>query len=163
MIKQKQIVVSVIILSIVAVACMVFLAIATRPASDIALRLDSLDTIEANINQAEFVLFVPKTTAQRINGLSDVDQLADNKGMLFREDNQTTYRLWMKDMLMSIDILWVDQNDKIIHLAQNISPETYPQTYQNPTDKPAAYAIELAAGAIDKHAIRLGDKVSLRQ
>lgn len=108
MIKQKQIVVSVIILSIVAVACMVFLAIATRPASDIALRLDSLDTIEANINQSEFVLFVPKTTAQRINGLSDVDQLADNKGMLFREDNQTTYRLWMKDMLMSIDILWVD-------------------------------------------------------
>lgn len=61
-------------------------------------------TIEGRV----FNLSVAKTTAQRAIGLSNISQLADDKGMLFLLDRKEIQSFWMKNTLVPLQIIFVD-------------------------------------------------------
>ncbi len=65
----------------------------------------------------------------------------------------------MKDMRFSIDILWLSADGVVVHMAQNVSPSTYPQSFV-PT-KPARYVLEVLAGYAMEHGVAIGDVVRL--
>jgi uncharacterized membrane protein (UPF0127 family) len=59
----------------------------------------------------------------------------------------------MKDMSNSFDIVWTDQNKKIVYIVKNASPTTYPVTYT--PNSLARYVIGLPAGTVDNKSIML--------
>lgn len=79
-------------------------------------------------------------------GLSGRKTLAKNRGMLFIFDKPGTYCMWMKDTLIDLDMLWLDENKVVTKIKENVSPNSYPERFC--AEKPAKYVIELRAGTV---------------
>ncbi len=118
---------------------------------------EPLNTIFIN-NQA-IQVSIADNDEERRQGLSGVTRIGDNEGKLFIFDKAGYYGIWMKDMLFPIDIVWIDEEFKIVHIEQNVTPETYPSSYNSPV--PARFVLELNAFFIDTYKIQLGDRVSI--
>ena len=71
--------------------------------------------------------------------------------MLFVLDTPSIQGVWMKDMEFSIDIIWIDENKKIITIARDVAPVTYPQVFY-PTEL-AKYILEVPAGFAATHGV----------
>lgn len=102
---------------------------------------------------------VADTEASRELGLGGREGLASDEGMLFVFPEDGVHAFWMKGMKFSIDILWIDSQGKIIYIAQNIAPETYPKSFGPGT--PVRYVLELPANYALQHGIKAGDEVQL--
>ncbi|MBL8157995.1 DUF192 domain-containing protein [bacterium] len=102
---------------------------------------------------------VADTDALRAQGLSGSAPLADDEGMLFIFDEDGVYPFWMKDMLYSIDIFWLDATGSVVHIEKNLSPDTYPQSFT--PHSPARYVLEVRAGFADQHDIQIGTRANL--
>lgn len=94
---------------------------------------------------------------ERIKGLSDTPYLPDGIVKLFAFGAEGEHSIWMKDMNYPIDIIWVEKAGSIVHIKQNVAPETYPESFASP--KPAWYVIETPAGFVEKSGISVGDEV----
>ena len=94
---------------------------------------------------------------ERIKGLSDTPYLPDGIVKLFAFGAEGEHSIWMKDMNYPIDIIWVEKGGAIVHIKENVSPATYPESFASP--KPAWYVIETPAGFVTKSGIRVGDEV----
>ena len=42
--------------------------------------------------------------------------------MLFVFEDSAKYSFWMKDMKFLIDIIWLDNDGKVVHIEQNLQP-----------------------------------------
>ncbi len=136
-----------------------FVVIATAVVFIVAILLLSFAKYESRvvIDRSEFVVEVADSRYLQEKGLSGHSPLKPNEGMFFVFDTPSKYGFWMKDMTFPIDIIWLDSNMRIIHIENNLSPETYPKIYSS--DTPALYALELAGGRTNTLNIKIGDKV----
>ena len=90
----------------------------------------------------------------REKGLSGRESLEENQAMLFTFDYADKYQFWMKDMKFPIDIIWLDENSRIVHIEENVSPDTYPKTSFPPQE--SLYVLEANAGFSDKNHLEVG-------
>ncbi len=113
-----------------------------------------LVTIKTHTYAAELAA----TPEEREKGLSGRQSLAQDVGMLFVFDTPDQYGFWMKDTLIPLDIIWIGEDKRIVHIEKNIEPSTYPTTFQPEND--ALYVLELNAGQAEKNFFAVGDEVS---
>jgi uncharacterized membrane protein (UPF0127 family) len=106
-----------------------------------------------------FRLEIANNDGSRVKGLSGRSSLSQNAGMLFDFGNLGDWQIWMKDMRFSIDILWLNQNGKIVGVKTDVSPSTYPQNFG--ADSPGRYVIELPSGTVERLELQLGDTIKL--
>ncbi|MFA5830784.1 MAG: DUF192 domain-containing protein [Candidatus Paceibacterota bacterium] len=97
----------------------------------------------------------------RILGLSGRSALSEGEGMWFDFISEGYHGFWMKDMNFPIDILWFDKHLRIIHMKENASPESYPETYAPPS--PDRFVLEVPAGFVKKYAVSLGESVTVNK
>lgn len=103
-----------------------------------------------------------QTPEQRGRGLMYRDSLGEKDGMLFIFDSPRPHGIWMKNMRMPLDILWLDSEKKIVDLKQNVPFCTNePCTVYEPLH-PAAYVLELKAGAVSRTGLKSGSKMTLK-
>ncbi len=105
-----------------------------------------------------FVAEVADTNELRQTGLSGRLSLGDNQAMLFVFPSDGQNLFWMKDMLFSIDMIWLDSNKRIDYIAKDAAPESYPKTF-GPASQ-TRYVVEIQAGMSDELGLKIGDKVS---
>lgn len=115
--------------------------------------------VSLSINQNVFSVEVADTAYLLEKGLSGHPPLGPMEGMLFVFSSPDTYGIWMKDMLFAIDIIWIDENFKIVHIEKDVSPDTYPKVFY-PT-APSKYVLEISAGQIDILKIKIGDSIKI--
>lgn len=101
---------------------------------------------------------VARTDLERQQGLSNTPELADGQGMLFVFDTADKWGIWMKDMNYPLDILWLDDGKKVVHIEDNVSPDSYPKTYKPKVD--ARYILEVPSGFAAEHHVTLGTLTS---
>ncbi len=111
------------------------------------------------INNQRFSVEIADSDQERETGLSFRDSLDPESGLLFIFENEDFHGIWMKDMNFSIDILWLDSDLEIIHIEENISPDTFPQTFVSPTK--AKYVLEINAGEVKEFNLSLGQVATL--
>ena len=101
-------------------------------------------------------LEVAVTEAEKAKGLMNRPSLAENRGMvfIFRPAKQITF--WMKDTLISLDMIFVNKG-KIIKIAKNATPNQTTTLY--PSDSVVTEVIEVNGGFTDKFMIKAGDRV----
>lgn len=115
----------------------------------------------ANIANREVVkvgglsLVTATTEAEQIQGLSGVKCLAENEGMLFIFAKADKQGIWMKDMLIPLDIIWLDSDKRVIHIEHSVYPLTYPTVFA--PKLAAKYVIEINSGAAIKLNIKESD------
>jgi uncharacterized membrane protein (UPF0127 family) len=100
---------------------------------------------------------VADSIPERIKGLSNTPYLPEGVVKLFAFGAEGEHGIWMKDMNYPLDIIWVAKSGMIVHIEDNVSPETYPESFSSP--KPAWYVIEASAGFVASSSIKVGDEV----
>lgn len=108
-----------------------------------------------------FQVEVAKTKDEREKGLMFRESLGENEGMLFVLDETDQAGFWMKNTLIPLDIIWIDEEDNITHIHENAQPceETCNPIVQN---NKAKYALEVNGGTTSKFEIKEGDKISIK-
>jgi len=99
----------------------------------------------------------------RRKGLSGRESLEISRGMLFVFDTAGNYPIWMKGMKFPIDIIWVDENKKIVYIVQSALPEPGKKDAQLTVYRPSAnakYVLEINAGLVNANNLQVGDSVN---
>jgi|CXWL01.1.fsa_nt_gi uncharacterized membrane protein (UPF0127 family) len=103
---------------------------------------------------------VAMTPASREIGLSGRASIPGDYGMLFVFPKDSLYGFWMKNMLVPLDIFWLNSQGQVIFIAHNVSPASYPRVFY-PT-APARYVLETVAGFARTHLIVVGTPLLLK-
>lgn len=111
----------------------------------------------AKIGDAVVKIAIADTPASRQQGLSGHPGLKSDEGLLFIFENSERVGFWMKDMLFSIDMIWIDDSGKIVYIKKNATPASYPEVFTPTTN--AKYVLEVVAGFTDQNNISVGDQV----
>lgn len=117
------------------------------------------NTIPLTIGSVVVQASVADTLAKRIKGLSNTPFLPKEVVKLFAFGVPGQHSIWMKDMNYSLDILWVAEEGEIVHIEENVSPDSYPTSFASPI--PAWFVVEANAGFVEQNQITLGDEVVL--
>lgn len=113
------------------------------------------DRIAVALGGVEVSSMIADTPAERAQGLSGVALLKENEGMLFIFPADDRLGFWMKDMLISIDMIWLSSDKQVVHIEERVSPDSYPKTFR--PDTPARYVLEVPAGWAERHGVKVGD------
>lgn len=100
---------------------------------------------------------ISSTPHERSIGLSKYNTLMPEESMLFVFNEKGLYSFWMRNMKFPIDIIWLDENKKIVSIKHNADPIDYPQTYS--PEKDSLYVLETVAGFTGKNNILIGDQL----
>jgi uncharacterized membrane protein (UPF0127 family) len=107
-------------------------------------------------NGRAVTLEIASTPHQRSLGLMFRPSLSNDHGMLFLFPSPDRYGIWMKNMLIPLDILWLDDQKRIIHIEMNVPPCPREPCLIYQPDTPALYVIELPAGVATRADLRTG-------
>ena len=124
----------------------------TNGATTSPLRIISIKTASTTIKA-----YVADNQTTQEKGLGDRESLPMNEGMLFIFSTSQIYKFWMKDMLFSLDMIWIDENKQVVDITDNISPDTFPSSFQ--PSSPVRYVLEVNAGFAEKNNIKVGDNL----
>jgi uncharacterized membrane protein (UPF0127 family) len=95
----------------------------------------------------------------REQGLMYRDRLADDRGMIFLFPATAEYSFWMKNTLIPLDMVWIDENHRIVHIAPDVPPCRADPCPSYPPNAMSKYVLELAAGVGAKHRLATGQSV----
>lgn len=121
-------------------------------------RNSKMKAMVAQIGAKEWQIEIADSPTSRIRGLSYRDDLLADKAMLFVFDEPGYYGIWMLGMKFPIDIIFIDQDMKIVDVFRDIKPDTYPASFK-PSQK-ALYVLEMNSG--ESKELKIGDLVNLR-
>ena len=108
-----------------------------------------------NVGGTHLVASVADTDISRKMGLSNVKSIDANEGKLFMFDKEGYWEIWAKDMKFNFDAIWINDAGTVVHVEENISPSTYPNSYK--PKYPASRVLETNAGWVKTHNIKVGD------
>ncbi|AMK77999.1 MULTISPECIES: DUF192 domain-containing protein [Methylomonas] len=99
--------------------------------------------------------------SEREHGLMFRQALAEDQGMLFVYPDQSQRAVWMKNTLLALDVVFLSGDGRIAALLKDLQPCSKDPCRIYNSKVPARYILELPAGFIDKHAIKIGQTVTL--
>ena len=72
--------------------------------------------MKVEIGDKEYNVRVAKTEEERSKGLQGVEELPENEGMLFIFDEPQTVGFWMKDTLIPLDIIFINDDMEVLSI-----------------------------------------------
>lgn len=108
---------------------------------------------------------IADTEPRRIRGLMFQDQLPYDQGMIFVFERSGLHSIWMSNMQFSLDMIWFDQDGKVVHIEKDVPPcktafEIATCQSVIPSDE-AAYVLEVTSGFIDQNNITKDSVLSI--
>jgi uncharacterized membrane protein (UPF0127 family) len=112
---------------------------------------------EVDVDSKKITVDIADDTCKADLGLSGRISLGEDNGMIFTFDKVGNYGFWMKDMNFPLDIIWIDNNFKIVGIEKDLATSTYPKSFGEKYY--AQYVLEISAGYADKNDIKVGNKI----
>lgn len=166
--KRSVITLGMLLLSFVLIGC---LPSATSSSSDLPPLEASLHqpssgqslpiSAQAQVSGQVIDLEVAQTPQQQAMGLMYRTVLADNQGMLFPFDPPQPVSFWMKNVAISLDMIFL-KNGRVVEIAANVPPC---KTATCPVYGPKSHidqVIELRGGRAVELGLQVGDPVSIQ-
>ena len=95
-------------------------------------------------------------------GLMFRERLDENKGMLFVFGDNAARTFWMKNTLIPLEMIFIDDKNEIVDIKHAVPCKAEPCELYKPS-KPAKYVLEVNEGFAEKNSIGVGDKIILNQ
>jgi uncharacterized membrane protein (UPF0127 family) len=137
-----------------AVLAMAFMALVAQP---LAAACDAARAeLRGEWGTARFRVEIADTPQTRAQGLMFVESLPSTAGMLFIFPDERIRTFWMRNTLVSLDILYFDAEGRWVSAQENAVPldET-----TLPSDGPAQYVLEINAGLVERFGMGPGTEI----
>lgn len=112
-----------------------------------------------HIAGSRFEIRVADDQRSRTQGLSGTSHMPADEAMLFIFDSNGKWSIWMKDMNYPIDIVWLDEEKKVVDFVKNVPPSSYPNKTFAPK-KEARYVLEFKSGTVEEKGIKTGQEAT---
>jgi len=96
---------------------------------------------------------------KRAQGLMYRKTMDESAGMLFVFTISEPQSFWMKNTIMSLDIMFVNENKEIVKIHKSTTPFSEKSL---PSEKKSMYVVEVVAGFSDKYGVSEGDKIDFQ-
>jgi uncharacterized membrane protein (UPF0127 family) len=112
--------------------------------------------IDLRLGSGVFNVRLANTEATRQQGLSGVEKLGAMDGLLLVYQGDDYWGIWMKDMKIPLDIIWLNNEKKVIYIVTDALPSLGTSKTFTPA-VPARYVLEVPLGTVKKAAIKISD------
>jgi uncharacterized membrane protein (UPF0127 family) len=133
------------------------LLLVTLPAKALENFATSDLTIQTAGGPQKFAIELALSDAQMEQGLMFRRSMPANAGMLFDFKHPTNVTMWMKNTLIPLDMLFLDDSGRIIDIHERAVPYS---TDIIASRVPSRYVIELNGGTAARLGIKPGDQVT---
>ena len=114
-----------------------------------------MERINIEIGEKRYSVEVAKTEKEKEEGLQGRTKLGDSEGMLFDFSNEVgEVSMWMRDTLIPLDIVFIDDDEEVVHVAEGVPNSTSLITVQD-----VAYVLEVNSGS----GIQEGDELDFEE
>jgi len=118
------------------------------------------DLVKMKIGKKELWVETRETPAERRQGLSGRESLADNEGMLFIFEKPGNYGFWMSGMKFDLDFVFIKGN-KVVEIKEAVpAPKGGAEAAVIKPAELTEMVLEVNSGWIKEHDVEVGDKVS---
>lgn len=117
--------------------------------------LETLTIVTASGNH-EFHIEIADTPETQARGLMFRKSLNTDAGMLFIYPNNEMITMWMKNTYIPLDMIFINENGRITHIAERTVPMSTAIIRSN---GPARAVLEVNGGTADRLRIAEGDRV----
>jgi uncharacterized protein len=108
-----------------------------------------------------FSVEVAADDASRTRGLMFRDEMPADRGMLFVFEHEQPLAFWMKNTRIPLDILYFDNELRLVSVAADTPPCVTPYCPAYPSARPARYVLELNAGLAARLGVKPGDRLRI--
>jgi uncharacterized protein len=115
---------------------------------------------KVTVNNFDLTVYLAMSNKQIVKGLVIKNQLKENEGMLFVYQQPAKYRFSTRGMKFPIDIIWLNNARKVIHIEHSLEPCS--SDIDCPKFIPSAaalYVLETIAGFSNKHDVKIGTQI----
>jgi len=98
------------------------------------------------------------TDATRAEGLMYRKSLPTDAGMLFLFPMLDQHNFWMKNTLIPLDMIWLNERKEIVYVVTATPCKSDPCPSYVPMQK-GQYVLEVNSGFFSKHHLKIGDKI----
>ncbi|HNX94462.1 MAG TPA: DUF192 domain-containing protein [Holophaga sp.] len=117
------------------------------------------------IKGQRFLAEVARTPQEQARGLMYRQSLAKDRCMIFLYGQDGRHAIWMKNCLISLDVIWVKADGIVAEMAQNVPPLS--PMWKGPDEEIPNYGgqvdtrhfVELPAGTIKRLGLKVGDRI----
>jgi uncharacterized membrane protein (UPF0127 family) len=129
----------------------------TEPAQEVVI---PIKTPKGTVIYAELA----DTPMKRGRGLMFREHLPPDRGMLFTFGDSQTWSFWMKNTKIPLDIVWMDDKKKIVHIERNvpICTKTDDSCPQYRSNDGALFVLELGGGRAAALDLQRGKKLDFK-
>ena len=119
-------------------------------------------SIDGNLIQVQIADNEPRRT----RGLMFQETLPIDQGMLFVFDGPGTRAMWMLNMQFPLDIIWFDENGKVVSIQYGVPPcktalEIMSCNSEGVTADNAKYVLEMTSGAVAEYGLNEDSKMEI--
>ncbi len=115
------------------------------------------------IGETTFTVEVAEKVEARTRGLSGRASLPPGEVMLIIFEDTRIHTFWMKDMMFSLDLVWIGEQCTVENITPNVPPPTPEQADSDlprlRSPQPVRYVLEVNAGEAAAN-IQVGDSVA---
>jgi uncharacterized membrane protein (UPF0127 family) len=103
-----------------------------------------------------FTVWIADTPERSEQGLMFLQWLPTDQGMLFPQDSPRVMRMWMKNTLIPLDMVFIDAKGRIVSIHERATPRSEDIIAST---VPVKAVLELAGGQCSALGIHVGDQV----
>ena len=115
-------------------------------------------TVSDNTQCHHLDALLAESGPQRARGLMFVRQMPKMSGLLFYYPQPRQMSMWMKNTLISLDIIFIRRDGTIVNIARATEPLSLESIS---SQAPVNYVLELNAGTADRLALSPGDRIEI--
>ncbi len=123
---------------------------------------NKMKIVKICFNEHCFLAEVAKTKAQRMKGLMFRENLPSDKAMFFVFEQPSVHNFWMKNCKIPLDIIWLDENYKVVAISPNNQPCGKGDCPSIQPSVLAKYVLEINAGLASQSGFSEGSYFSLQ-
>jgi uncharacterized protein len=108
-------------------------------------------------------LELARTPEEQAQGLMFRESLPPNSGMLFVFDDAGVHAFWMKNTMIPLDMIWMDEAGRVLFVSADTPPcKADPCPNYGPT-VPASRVLEIAGGLAKKEKVSVGSVIRFEE
>lgn len=116
--------------------------------------------LETQKGDVELKVEVADSEGERERGLMERKEVKAGEGMWFVFEDEAPRSFWMKNTLVPLDIIFFDNQKKVVSIVDNMEPCKVAECPGYASDIPAMFALEVPAGFAAENGLKLGDTVA---